>query len=264
MKSAVRAKSQRHIQAQHMYSDRQLSLPKQDGDLIVEFLPSDHSWQTDSMSEAVKMLANSGACTAKFILDLGCGTAGSFAEFSELGETFYWVGLDIPDSPEVRQRTVRGMNLCTYDGVHIPIADHRIDLIYSRQVLEHVRSPAELLAEVHRILKPGGYFVGSTSHLEPFHSHSYWNFTPYGFSVLLRAAGFRQILFRPGIDGITLITRRLLSFFRLGATLNCFFKVESPLNMLLECGLRTVGTETRKRNALKLLFCGHFCFIAQK
>jgi SAM-dependent methyltransferase len=216
------------------------------------------------MSEAIKILGNGCASTAKFILDLGCGTGGSFADFSALGKNFRWIGLDIADSPEVRQRTADNLNLCTYDGVHIPIADHHIDLIYSHQVLEHVRWPAELLDEVHRVLKPGGYFVGSTSHLEPFHSCSFWNFTPHGFAVLLRNAGFRQISFRPGIDGITLIARRLLSCLRLGAGLNIFFEVESPLNVILEWAWRMRRIEARRRNAVKLLFCGHFCFVAQK
>jgi hypothetical protein len=71
-------------------------------------------------------------------------------------------------------------------------------------------------------------------------------------------------MLRPGIDGITLISRRLLSFVRLGTPLNVFFKVESPLNMILECAWRMRGMKARKRNAVKLLFCGHFCFVAQK
>jgi SAM-dependent methyltransferase len=247
-----------------MRSDPRKSLPKEDSELIVDFLPSDCSWQTHSMSEAFKILGNDFSAKGHLILDLGCGIGGSFEAFSDLGERFRWVGLDIADSPEVSQRTVRGLSLCTYDGVHIPIANDHVDLVYSHQVLEHVREPADLLAEVYRVLRPGGYFVGSTSHLEPFHSHSFWNFTPYGFSVLLGGVGFRKILLRPGIDGITLISRRLLSFLRLGEFLNVFFKIESPLNMLLECTLRMLGMETRKRNNLKLLFCGHFCFVAQK
>jgi len=154
--------------------------------------------------------------------------------------------------------------VCTYDGVHVPFAHNRIDLVYSHQVLEHVWYPRELLAEIYRVLKPGGYLVGSTSHLEPFHSHSVWNFTPHGLSLLLQDAGFRSVLLRPGIDGITLVSRRLLSLVRLSKVLNVFFKVESPLNLLLECLLRAVGAEAQRRNSLKLLFCGHFCFVAQK
>jgi SAM-dependent methyltransferase len=249
---------------QVMRSDARKSLPKEDSALIIDSLPSDSSWQTHSMSEALKILRHGFASQNLVILDLGCGVGGSFEEFSHLNTKFRWIGLDLADSPEVRLRKDMGLSLCTYDGVHVPLANNRVDLVYSHQVFEHVRQPAELLAEVHRILRPGGYFVGSTSHLEPFHSRSVWNFTPYGFSTLLSDVGFRQILLRPGIDGITLISRRLLNLVRLGKLLDIFFSVESPLNLLLEFTLRMMRTGTRKRNLLKLLFCGHFCFLAQK
>jgi hypothetical protein len=88
------------------------------------------------------------------------------------------------------------------------------------------------------VLKADGIFVGSTSHLEPFHSRSYWNYTPYGFCVLLREAGFRSIVVRPGIDSLTLIGRRYLSYVKLADLLEPFFTFESPMNALLEVGLR--------------------------
>ena len=54
------------------------------------------------------------------------------------------------------------------------------ELVYCKQVLEHVRRPEPLLAEVRRVLVPGGWFAGSTSQLELYHSLSMWNYTPFG------------------------------------------------------------------------------------
>jgi SAM-dependent methyltransferase len=136
--------------------------------------------------------------------------------------------------------------------------------VYSRQVFEHVRHPERLIAEVYRVMKPDSVFVGSTSHLEPFHSRSYWNYTPYGFGVMLREAGFRSIEVRPGIDSFTLIGRRYLSYIKLANLLEPFFTVESPMNALLEIGLRILGQPTKRRNSIKLVFAGQFCFLAQK
>jgi len=175
-----------------------------------------------------------------------------------------WVGVDIPDSQEVISRPKRKLPFCAYDGVHIPFADQSVDIVYSRQVFEHVRYPEVLIEEVRRVLKPDGVFVGSTSHLEPFHSRSYWNYTPYGFCVLLRDAGFRSIVVRPGIDSLTLIGRRWLHYLRLGKILEPFFDIESPANLLLEAVLHLLGQPTERRNAFKLLFAGQFCFIARK
>lgn len=71
--------------------------------------------------------------------------------------------------------------------------------------------PESLLADVTRVLRPGGAFVGSVSCLEPYHSFSYWNFTPYGWYVWLARRGTGGVLVgrvrqresrkRPGVRG---------------------------------------------------------------
>jgi SAM-dependent methyltransferase len=198
------------------------------------------------------------------ILDLGCGTGASFDEFSRGAKELDWIGVDIADSPEVAARTRKDVEFRTYDGIHLPICSDTVDLVYSHQVFEHVRYPEALLLEVQRVLRPEGFFIGSTSHLEPFHSRSFWNYTPFGFCVLLKQAGFHSIIVRPGIDGLSLIARRLLGFFRMAKPFNFFFTRESPLNFFVEQYARLLGIETRRRNAVKLLFCGHFCFCGRK
>lgn len=197
------------------------------------------------------------------ILDLGCGVGNSFEELQKLPIKFNWLGLDIEDSPEVNRRTRDDLNFLTYDGLHIPLPNESVDLIYSHQVFEHVRHPQELLVEVVRVLKKGGYLVGSTSHLEPFHSRSFWNFTPYGYVTLLKTAGFSEILVKPGIDCLTLIIRSLLRYYK-SRMINRFFRRESPLNIVIETMSRLLGFGVERRCALKLNFSGHFVFIARK
>lgn len=238
---------------------------KGDSRLLYEFLPAGSSRQTHGLCEGLaaldRLCSHDSGVT---VIDLGCGTGASYDAFSARGQNVLWVGLDIPDSPEANAQPRRVLPFCTYDGVRIPLSDQSVDIVYSRQVLEHVRHPECLLSEVFRVLRPDGIFVGSTSHLEPFHSRSYWNYTPYGFCVLLRDAGFHSIAVRPGIDSLTLICRRGLALVKLGKILEPFFKVESPLNVLLESGLRLLGHPVKKRSAFKLLFAGQFCFLAQK
>jgi len=198
------------------------------------------------------------------LLDLGCGAGTSYDLFSNGAGRLRWIGLDITDSQEITERPQRKLPFCFFDGVQIPLADNSVDIAYSRQVFEHVRHPERLLAEVYRVLKPQGCFVGSTSHLEPFHSRSYWNYTPYGFCVLLRETGFRSVQVRPGIDSVTLIGRRFLSYLRLASLLDRFFYMESPTNMFMEIVLRLIRQPVSRRNAIKLLFAGQFCFVAVK
>jgi SAM-dependent methyltransferase len=239
--------------------------PRGDTKLLYEFLPGDSSRQTDGLREARRVLSQFTPANAPVtLLDLGCGTGTSFAELSDEKREMRWVGLDIMDSQEVISRARANLAFCAYDGVHIPLADQSVDIVYSRQVFEHVRHPQLVIEEAHRVLKQNGVFVGSTSHLEPFHSRSYWNYTPYGFCLLLRDAGFNSIVVRPGIDSLTLIGRRLLSYLRLSAVFDPFFTLESPANLFLEAVLRLSGQPAERRNALKLLFSGQFCFSARK
>jgi SAM-dependent methyltransferase len=198
------------------------------------------------------------------LLDLGCGTGDSYEELAQKDQRIRWIGLDIIDSEEVKARARRSLPFCAFDGVRIPLADDSIDIAYSRQVFEHVRHPESLIRETYRVLKPGSSFVGSTSHLEPFHSRSYWNYTPYGFCVLLRDAGFHSIVVRPGIDSLSLIGRRWLAYLKLASLAEPFFKIESPMNVFSELALRLLGEPANRRNAFKLLFTGQFCFSARK
>jgi SAM-dependent methyltransferase len=240
-------------------------VPEGDNALIVDYLPTDHSRQSHCLREALHALDGlSNVDGGIILLDLGCGAGASYDLFPRRTPRIKWIGLDIADSGEVRSRLPGHGPVCTYDGVHIPLRDSAVNIVYSRQVFEHVRHPEPLINEVYRVLKPGAFFVGSTSHLEPFHSRSYWNYTPYGFCALLKEIGFRSIQVRPGIDSLTLIGRRYLSYLRLAKLLDPFFTIESPTNALLEVGLRALAQTTKRRNALKLVFAGQFCFSARK
>jgi SAM-dependent methyltransferase len=229
-----------------------------------EFVPSDTSRQTYCLREGLAVLNRLGSNAHQTtVVDLGCGLGASYDQFTAKDQGIRWIGIDIADSPEAMGHSRRAECL-TYDGVNIPLEDNSVDLVYSRQVFEHVRHPEALIADTARVLRPGGVFVGSASSLEPFHSRSFWNYTPYGFCILLRDAGFQTVSVRPGIDGLTLVTRRLFDCVGLAGLFEPFFKRESPLNLALEVGLRVLRQPVGARNALKLFFAGHFVFAAAK
>jgi len=194
------------------------------------------------------------------VLDLGCGTGRSLDVFRKHDPAVDWCGLDIETSPEVDARTRTDARFVTYDGVNIPFPADSFDIVYSNQVFEHVRHPSDLLAEVRRVLTPGGAFIGSVSALEPYHSFSYWSFTPFGWHTLLVDAGLKPVEFRPGIDGVSLILRQYRN--RPPETAEWF--QNSPLNEEID----RWGEETKRRPALvnlrKVRFCGHLVFYALK
>jgi SAM-dependent methyltransferase len=195
------------------------------------------------------------------VLDLGCGPGTSFDLFRARDPEVQWVGLDLPDSPEVRARTRTDAQFETFDGVEIPFGGESFDLVYCKQVLEHVRQPAPLLAEVTRVLAPGGFFAGSTSQLEPFHSLSLWNYTPVGFAKLAEEAGLTRVEVRPSIDALALIAYRVLGRRRI---FERWWGGQSPLNRAIDAYGRTRRLGPEAINATKLVFCGQFAFLARQ
>lgn len=76
-------------------------------------------------------------------------------------------------------------DICKHN-VHIP--DGTFDFIVCTEVLEHTLSPFDAVAEIGRLLKPGGLLFGST----PFNFRIHgplpdcWRFTQHGLRALLR------------------------------------------------------------------------------
>jgi SAM-dependent methyltransferase len=227
-------------------------------DLLGPRLPADHARQTRADELAERALR--GRADAA-VLDLGCGAGDSVDLFRRLDPGGSWIGLDVEGSAEVGARTRADAEFASFDGERVPFEDGRFDLVYCVQVLEHVRRPGALLVEVARVLAPGGQLVGSTSQLEPFHSRSTANPTPYGLARDVEDAGLEVLELRPGVDGPTLIVRRGLGGPRV---LDRWWRRESPLNRAIDLYGRAARLDARSRNAAKLLFCGHFAFWARR
>jgi len=106
-------------------------------------------------------------------LDLGCGPRDQHAPLHHLG--FRYVGIDY-DSPAA---DLLG------DAHAIPFADASFDCVMAYAVLEHLHHPFLAMHEVTRVLKPGGWFIGTVSQGEPFHN-SFFHHTPWGLISLVQ------------------------------------------------------------------------------
>jgi SAM-dependent methyltransferase len=195
------------------------------------------------------------------VMDLGCGAGDSIDQFRAVRADVHWVGVDIERSPEVALRRRTDAEFVSFDGASLPFDDGSFEAVYCKQVLEHVRAPEPLLSEVARVLAPGGLLAGSTSQLEPFHSFSTWNYTPYGLKLLLERAGLALVEVRPGIDSLALIVNRGLGMRRFTRR---WWAVESPLNRVASGFGRVRGLDPAQVNAIKLLLCGQFAFLARR
>lgn len=192
------------------------------------------------------------------VLDLGCGTGRSYEQLLSLFPNLRYTGADIEHSPEVALRSRTDVRFVSYDGVKLPFPDASFDAIFCQQVLEHVRHPDAAVSEAQRVLVPGGIFMGAVSQLEPYHSHSIFNWTPYGIIKVFESQGFRVIDMAPGIDGISLTIRRIFGHDKIKNS----FSQTSMFNHFIDVEMSHLDVE--KKNYEKLVCAGHLIFLAKK
>ncbi len=121
------------------------------------------------------------------VLDVGCGRK----PYRAFVPARRYVGLDL-DTPELR---AMGAADLFYSGEKMPAADWEFDAVLCSQVLEHVFTPAEFLAELRRVLRPGGVLLLTTPFAWDEHSqpHDFGRYASFGLRHMLDAAGFEVI-----------------------------------------------------------------------
>lgn len=105
------------------------------------------------------------------VLDFGCGD-GSLAAacFRQRID----IGIDAGMQVLARAKRAACYDDCVLaDGARLPLADGSIGSVLSVSVFEHLRRPAEALAELFRVLRPGGMLVATIA-LAEIHRNLYW------------------------------------------------------------------------------------------
>jgi ubiquinone/menaquinone biosynthesis C-methylase UbiE len=154
-------------------------------------------WQT-----AKHALARMPVEAGDRILDLGTGSGYALRALRETHDTGLSVGLD--GSPEMVQNAREYTDEATIgfllgDFHHLPLATDSIDHVWSMEAFYYAQEPSAVLAELRRILRPGGTFYCAVNYFEEsVHTHEWqdnisiemlrWDREQY--REAFRAAGF--------------------------------------------------------------------------
>ncbi|HEX8707888.1 MAG TPA: class I SAM-dependent methyltransferase [Pyrinomonadaceae bacterium] len=137
------------------------------------------------------------------LLDVGFGAGTLMQAAARAGWT--------PTGVEISQRAVEHVGAMGFDVFCGTLAaarypDNHFDVVTASEVLEHVGDPREVVAEIARVLRPGGLLWGTTPHVRGISGHALglkWSviappehlqlFSLKGLKRMLAAAGLRRV-----------------------------------------------------------------------
>jgi SAM-dependent methyltransferase len=142
-------------------------------------------------------------------VDVGAAGGGNTRVLQELG----WQAIPVeygPDGAGVARS--RGLPALRADALRLPLADESMDAVVAFDVLEHIEDDETAVAEVRRVLRPGGAFLVAVPvdmRLWSAHDEAVGHVRRYdraGLLALLADGGFRidevrswMVLLRPAV-----------------------------------------------------------------
>jgi SAM-dependent methyltransferase len=120
------------------------------------------------------------------LLDFGCGSKPYKHLFKNVSE---YIGIDVENEGHLHENEEIDIY---YDGRYLPFEDETFDCILSNEVLEHVPQLNDSLAELYRVLKPGGKILLTVPFVCFEHElpYDFRRFTTNGLMNILNESGF--------------------------------------------------------------------------
>jgi 2-polyprenyl-6-hydroxyphenyl methylase / 3-demethylubiquinone-9 3-methyltransferase len=174
------------------------------------------------MSYLREVLARAGAGSdgRPRTLDVGCGGGFLAEELARLGHRVVGVDPSLVSLRTARRHAAGGGLQIDYRhgvGEDLPAGDAEFDLVLCCDVLEHVDDPDAVVAEIARVLRPGGLFFFDTvnrtsaSRLLVVKAMQEWRWTRitdaavHDWAMFLTPAELSRLLDRHGLDAGELV-----------------------------------------------------------
>jgi SAM-dependent methyltransferase len=139
-------------------------------------------------------------------LDVGCG---EMPFRSLLGPGAKYTGIDVPSARAFGMSD--NSDIVAFDGRTIPFADASFDHVLCTEVLEHVEDPAGLVAEMLRVLRPGGTLLATVPFSARVHHapHDFHRFTRFRLAALFK--DFTEVAVEERGDDLAVIANKLIA-----------------------------------------------------
>jgi SAM-dependent methyltransferase len=222
---------------------------------LAERAHADHFWYHGFRGYVVPTLRDlAGGRRDLRLIDCGCGTGHNLELLREYGDV---VGYDVsPAALELARR--RGRSVVRADGLHTPFADASFDMATSFDVMQCTRDDHGIVAEMARIVRPGGIVVITMAAFDALHGdHSaaweeFRRYTPATARALATRAGLRverlQFMFTSLLPLMfaARVAQRLLRPIR-GVRADADIRVPAaPLNAVLTAAVRAEAAIARR------------------
>lgn len=117
------------------------------------------------------------------LLEIGVGAGVDHLQWARAGTDLY--GVDLTDAAvELTRARLAAYGLRSQlqrvDAEELPFPDGHFDTVYAWGVIHHSSHPERMVAEIHRVLRPGGSFLGMM-----YHRHSLKVLTAWAYWALL-------------------------------------------------------------------------------
>jgi SAM-dependent methyltransferase len=155
------------------------------------------------------------------ILDVGCGDGSALAVAAAQNPHHRFAGFDW-SADALRQARGCGLSVVRSSvSPRLPVADGAADVVIMSELIEHLVDPDGAVAEVRRVLRPGGSLLLSTPNLAAWYNRG---LLAVGIQPVFSEVSLTGVFGRPGrvVAGhLRLFTRRALTEFLTASGFRC-------------------------------------------